>query len=176
MPAVCKAKVAMLARREKKNIFLVRNNMKDLDIDRFLDINITTLTFWVIWLFSVTSSLWMWLKTDDLQEVKESFISLLRKTGCVEILQASNGDKWNNLRGKTSFLEHFQTNINRIWLHEALLDLFFNQIVPESLTSVSLLSSSVSQVHITQYADSVASHLAKILDSDKHSDVISSAK
>lgn len=33
-----------------------------------------------------------------------------------------------------------------------------------------------SQVHITQYADSVASHLAKILDSDKHSDVISSAK
>ncbi|XP_044197209.1 diacylglycerol kinase delta isoform X1 [Thunnus albacares] len=31
------------------------------------------------------------------------------------------------------------------------------------------------QVHITQYADSVASHLAKILDSDKHSDVISSA-
>uniref|UniRef100_A0A3Q1BEB0 Diacylglycerol kinase n=1 Tax=Amphiprion ocellaris TaxID=80972 RepID=A0A3Q1BEB0_AMPOC len=34
----------------------------------------------------------------------------------------------------------------------------------------------VFQVHITQYADSVASHLAKILDSDKHSDVISSAK
>lgn len=33
-----------------------------------------------------------------------------------------------------------------------------------------------SQVHISQYADSVASHLAKILDSDKHSDVISSAK
>ncbi|KAK0155748.1 Diacylglycerol kinase delta [Merluccius polli] len=32
------------------------------------------------------------------------------------------------------------------------------------------------QVHITQYADSVASHLTKILDSDKHSDVISSAK
>ncbi|XP_034020181.1 diacylglycerol kinase delta isoform X1 [Thalassophryne amazonica] len=32
------------------------------------------------------------------------------------------------------------------------------------------------QVHITQYADSVATHLAKILDSDKHSDVISSAK
>uniref|UniRef100_A0A8C2WS75 Diacylglycerol kinase n=1 Tax=Cyclopterus lumpus TaxID=8103 RepID=A0A8C2WS75_CYCLU len=32
------------------------------------------------------------------------------------------------------------------------------------------------QGHITQYADSVASHLAKILDSDKHSDVISSAK
>uniref|UniRef100_A0A8D0CWD5 Diacylglycerol kinase n=1 Tax=Sander lucioperca TaxID=283035 RepID=A0A8D0CWD5_SANLU len=32
------------------------------------------------------------------------------------------------------------------------------------------------QVHITHYADSVASHLAKILDSDKHSDVISSAK
>lgn len=32
------------------------------------------------------------------------------------------------------------------------------------------------QVHISQYADSVASHLAKILDSDKHSDVISSAK
>lgn len=32
------------------------------------------------------------------------------------------------------------------------------------------------QVHITQYADSVACHLAKILDSDKHSDVISSAK
>ncbi|XP_057711626.1 diacylglycerol kinase eta [Corythoichthys intestinalis] len=32
------------------------------------------------------------------------------------------------------------------------------------------------QVHITQYADSVASHLAKILDSDKHSDVISSAR
>ncbi|XP_034532785.1 diacylglycerol kinase eta [Notolabrus celidotus] len=32
------------------------------------------------------------------------------------------------------------------------------------------------QVHITQYADSVASHLAKILDSDRHSDVISSAK
>uniref|UniRef100_A0A665UNQ8 Diacylglycerol kinase n=1 Tax=Echeneis naucrates TaxID=173247 RepID=A0A665UNQ8_ECHNA len=31
-------------------------------------------------------------------------------------------------------------------------------------------------VHITQYADSVASHLAKILDSDNHSDVISSAK
>lgn len=37
-------------------------------------------------------------------------------------------------------------------------------------------SLSLSQVHITQYADSVASHLAKILDSDKHSDVISSAK
>uniref|UniRef100_A0A8C9Y7L0 Diacylglycerol kinase n=1 Tax=Sander lucioperca TaxID=283035 RepID=A0A8C9Y7L0_SANLU len=35
---------------------------------------------------------------------------------------------------------------------------------------------SLSQVHITHYADSVASHLAKILDSDKHSDVISSAK
>ncbi|KAF7229897.1 diacylglycerol kinase delta isoform X2 [Nothobranchius furzeri] len=32
------------------------------------------------------------------------------------------------------------------------------------------------QVHISQYADSVACHLAKILDSDKHSDVISSAK
>uniref|UniRef100_A0A087XI42 Diacylglycerol kinase n=1 Tax=Poecilia formosa TaxID=48698 RepID=A0A087XI42_POEFO len=32
------------------------------------------------------------------------------------------------------------------------------------------------QVHITQYADSVACHLAKILDSDKHSDVISSAR
>ncbi|XP_043952926.1 diacylglycerol kinase eta isoform X5 [Gambusia affinis] len=32
------------------------------------------------------------------------------------------------------------------------------------------------QIHITQYADSVACHLAKILDSDKHSDVISSAK
>uniref|UniRef100_A0A674C8D3 Diacylglycerol kinase n=1 Tax=Salmo trutta TaxID=8032 RepID=A0A674C8D3_SALTR len=32
------------------------------------------------------------------------------------------------------------------------------------------------QVHITQYADSVASHLTKILDSDKHTDVISSAK
>ncbi|XP_056156322.1 diacylglycerol kinase eta [Lampris incognitus] len=32
------------------------------------------------------------------------------------------------------------------------------------------------QVHITQYADSVASHLTKILDSDRHSDVISSAK
>ncbi|CAF91126.1 unnamed protein product [Tetraodon nigroviridis] len=31
-------------------------------------------------------------------------------------------------------------------------------------------------VHISQYADSVASHLAKILDSDQHSDVISSAK
>uniref|UniRef100_A0A4W5MLH4 diacylglycerol kinase (ATP) n=1 Tax=Hucho hucho TaxID=62062 RepID=A0A4W5MLH4_9TELE len=31
-------------------------------------------------------------------------------------------------------------------------------------------------VHITQYADSVASHLTKILDSDKHTDVISSAK
>lgn len=40
-----------------------------------------------------------------------------------------------------------------------------------SLKSLCLL-----QVHITQYADSVASHLAKILDSDKHSDVISSAK
>uniref|UniRef100_A0A8C4D9R3 Diacylglycerol kinase n=1 Tax=Dicentrarchus labrax TaxID=13489 RepID=A0A8C4D9R3_DICLA len=39
-----------------------------------------------------------------------------------------------------------------------------------------LKSLSSSQVHITQYADSVASHLAKILDSDKHSDVISSAK
>lgn len=38
------------------------------------------------------------------------------------------------------------------------------------------LCSASSQVHITQYADSVASHLAKILDSDKHSDVISSAK
>uniref|UniRef100_A0A8C4ZWY0 Diacylglycerol kinase n=1 Tax=Gadus morhua TaxID=8049 RepID=A0A8C4ZWY0_GADMO len=32
------------------------------------------------------------------------------------------------------------------------------------------------RVHITQYADSVASHLTKILDSDKHTDVISSAK
>nr|XP_046175825.1 diacylglycerol kinase delta-like isoform X4 [Oncorhynchus gorbuscha] len=32
------------------------------------------------------------------------------------------------------------------------------------------------QVHITQYADSVASHLTKILDSDKPTDVISSAK
>ncbi|XP_076843600.1 diacylglycerol kinase delta isoform X2 [Brachyhypopomus gauderio] len=31
-------------------------------------------------------------------------------------------------------------------------------------------------LQITQYADSVASHLTKILDSDKHSDVISSAK
>uniref|UniRef100_A0AAY4CNC7 diacylglycerol kinase (ATP) n=1 Tax=Denticeps clupeoides TaxID=299321 RepID=A0AAY4CNC7_9TELE len=31
-------------------------------------------------------------------------------------------------------------------------------------------------VIMTQYADSVASHLTKILDSDKHSDVISSAK
>ncbi|XP_063049742.1 diacylglycerol kinase eta-like, partial [Engraulis encrasicolus] len=32
------------------------------------------------------------------------------------------------------------------------------------------------QVQMTQYADSVVSHLTKILDSDKHSDVISSAK
>uniref|UniRef100_A0A8C5MXM9 Diacylglycerol kinase n=1 Tax=Leptobrachium leishanense TaxID=445787 RepID=A0A8C5MXM9_9ANUR len=32
------------------------------------------------------------------------------------------------------------------------------------------------QVHISQYADPVAFHLAKILDSDKHCDVISSAK
>uniref|UniRef100_A0AAY4CPH6 Diacylglycerol kinase n=1 Tax=Denticeps clupeoides TaxID=299321 RepID=A0AAY4CPH6_9TELE len=32
------------------------------------------------------------------------------------------------------------------------------------------------QLQMTQYADSVASHLTKILDSDKHSDVISSAK
>nr|XP_023653382.1 diacylglycerol kinase delta-like isoform X3 [Paramormyrops kingsleyae] len=32
------------------------------------------------------------------------------------------------------------------------------------------------QVQITQYADSVASHLSKILDSDQHSDVISSTK
>ncbi|KAJ8401788.1 hypothetical protein AAFF_G00377590 [Aldrovandia affinis] len=32
------------------------------------------------------------------------------------------------------------------------------------------------QVQMTLYADSVASHLTKILDSDKHSDVISSAK
>uniref|UniRef100_A0A8C1JEN5 diacylglycerol kinase (ATP) n=2 Tax=Cyprinus carpio TaxID=7962 RepID=A0A8C1JEN5_CYPCA len=31
-------------------------------------------------------------------------------------------------------------------------------------------------VQITQYADSVATHLTKILDSDKHSDIISSAK
>lgn len=41
---------------------------------------------------------------------------------------------------------------------------------------VEAMLSSTLQVHITQYADSVASHLAKILDSDKHSDVISSAK
>ncbi|XP_067300544.1 diacylglycerol kinase delta isoform X2 [Pseudorasbora parva] len=33
-----------------------------------------------------------------------------------------------------------------------------------------------SPLQITQYADSVATHLTKILDSDKHSDVISSAK
>ncbi|GAA6087708.1 diacylglycerol kinase delta isoform X6 [Tachysurus ichikawai] len=33
-----------------------------------------------------------------------------------------------------------------------------------------------SPLQITHYADSVASHLTKILDSDKHSDVISSAK
>uniref|UniRef100_A0A672GVR0 Diacylglycerol kinase n=1 Tax=Salarias fasciatus TaxID=181472 RepID=A0A672GVR0_SALFA len=39
-----------------------------------------------------------------------------------------------------------------------------------------IVKSLSSQVHITQYADSVASHLAKILDSDRHSDVISSAK
>uniref|UniRef100_A0A3Q3S2Z7 Diacylglycerol kinase n=1 Tax=Mastacembelus armatus TaxID=205130 RepID=A0A3Q3S2Z7_9TELE len=45
--------------------------------------------------------------------------------------------------------------------------------VPVYSLSLSLF---VFQVHITQYADSVASHLAKILDSDKHSDVISSAK
>lgn len=32
------------------------------------------------------------------------------------------------------------------------------------------------QVHISHYADSVAFHLAKILESDKHSVVISSAK
>lgn len=32
------------------------------------------------------------------------------------------------------------------------------------------------QVHISHYADSVALHLAKILESDKHSVVISSAK
>ncbi|XP_058856596.1 diacylglycerol kinase delta-like isoform X2 [Acipenser ruthenus] len=35
---------------------------------------------------------------------------------------------------------------------------------------------SVLQVQMTQYSDSVAFHLAKILDSDKHADVISSAK
>lgn len=34
----------------------------------------------------------------------------------------------------------------------------------------------VFEIQITQYADSVATHLTKILDSDKHSDVISSAK
>ncbi|XP_059364546.1 diacylglycerol kinase delta-like isoform X2 [Carassius carassius] len=33
-----------------------------------------------------------------------------------------------------------------------------------------------SPLQITQYADSVATHLTKILDSDKHSDIISSAK
>uniref|UniRef100_A0A8C2A4W8 Diacylglycerol kinase n=1 Tax=Cyprinus carpio TaxID=7962 RepID=A0A8C2A4W8_CYPCA len=37
-------------------------------------------------------------------------------------------------------------------------------------------SDSPLQVQITQYADSVATHLTKILDSDKHSDIISSAK
>uniref|UniRef100_A0A8C9Y8I6 Diacylglycerol kinase n=1 Tax=Sander lucioperca TaxID=283035 RepID=A0A8C9Y8I6_SANLU len=47
----------------------------------------------------------------------------------------------------------------------------FDWIQKKSLKFLSL-----SQVHITHYADSVASHLAKILDSDKHSDVISSAK
>lgn len=58
------------------------------------------------------------------------------------------------------------------------------QVLPVSISNepsrvqVSISGTSVSspQVHITQYADSVASHLAKILDSDKHSDVISSAK
>ncbi|XP_071980765.1 diacylglycerol kinase eta-like isoform X4 [Engystomops pustulosus] len=34
----------------------------------------------------------------------------------------------------------------------------------------------IQQMHISQYADSVAFHLAKILESDKHCDVISSAK
>uniref|UniRef100_A0A8C9T439 Diacylglycerol kinase n=1 Tax=Scleropages formosus TaxID=113540 RepID=A0A8C9T439_SCLFO len=34
----------------------------------------------------------------------------------------------------------------------------------------------LSQVQMTQYEDSVATHLSKILDSDKHSDVISSTK
>ncbi|KTF93631.1 hypothetical protein cypCar_00004416 [Cyprinus carpio] len=43
------------------------------------------------------------------------------------------------------------------------------------LDSVSCLND-VSEIQITQYADSVATHLTKILDSDKHSDVISSAQ
>lgn len=38
------------------------------------------------------------------------------------------------------------------------------------------LSTCVPQVQISHYADSVAFHLAKILESDKHSVVISSAK
>uniref|UniRef100_A0A8C2H848 Diacylglycerol kinase n=1 Tax=Cyprinus carpio TaxID=7962 RepID=A0A8C2H848_CYPCA len=42
-------------------------------------------------------------------------------------------------------------------------------------SSVSCLND-VSEIQITQYADSVATHLTKILDSDKHSDVISSAQ
>uniref|UniRef100_A0A4W6CKA1 Diacylglycerol kinase n=1 Tax=Lates calcarifer TaxID=8187 RepID=A0A4W6CKA1_LATCA len=48
--------------------------------------------------------------------------------------------------------------------------------VPNTNKHTPIFPPSLPQVHITQYADSVASHLAKILDSDRHSDVISSAK
>lgn len=64
---------------------------------------------------------------------------------------------------------------------------FYNQVIPkkQNKQKTSLVCTCVVyrwlplftlQIHITQYADSVACHLAKILDSDKHSDVISSAK
>ncbi len=49
-------------------------------------------------------------------------------------------------------------------------------INPKPLNSSARCLNHVFEIQITQYADSVATHLTKILESDKHSDVISSAK
>ncbi len=53
---------------------------------------------------------------------------------------------------------------------------FKNIINPKPLNSSASCLNHVFEIQITQYADSVATHLTKILESDKHSDVISSAK
>ncbi len=53
---------------------------------------------------------------------------------------------------------------------------FKNIINPKPLNSCASCLNHVFEIQITQYADSVATHLTKILESDKHSDVISSAK
>lgn len=87
------------------------------------------------------------------------FVCLLWKTGYIYTLQASDC---------VTKSKHFISRCKKVEHKES------------KCSSASILvwsiSVSVFQVHITQYADSVASHLAKILDSDKHSDVISSAK